>query len=185
MSIEGVFLDRDGVINEEVNYLSDPKDMRLIEGAPAAIRRLNEQKIPVIVITNQAGVARGYYAESQVEVLHEALAKELARSGAHIDRFYYCPHHLGGQGEHAIDCDCRKPRAGMLKKAAEDFHLNLSKCALVGDKATDIEAGAAVGCRTVLVQTGYGAKEWSSWNQSFQPSYVAPDLLAAVDWLLR
>ena len=185
MDIAVVFLDRDGVVNEEVDYLSDPKDLQLIKGVPAAIRRLNEQKIPVIVITNQAGVARGYYAESQVEVLHEALVKELARNGAHIDRFYYCPHHPDGRGEYKKACDCRKPAPGLLRLAAHEMKLDLSHCVMIGDKASDIGAGVAVGARTILVMTGYGAKEWSSWRESFQPTHVAPDLGRAVDWLLR
>ena len=182
---EAVFLDRDGVINEEVDYPKEPKDLRLIEGVPAAIRRLNGRKIPVIVITNQSGVALGFYSEPQVELLHESLAKELKKDGAHIDRFYYCPHHPNGKGRYAITCDCRKPMPGLLHQAARDFNINLSRCVVVGDKAKDIQAGESVGARTILVMTGYGSKEISAWKESFQPTFVAPDLPGAVEWLLN
>ena len=185
MILEAVFADRDGVINEEVEFLSDPADLRLIPNAAKAIRALNEKKIPVIVVTNQSGIARGYYSESEVDVLHEALSNELLKNGAHIDRFYYCPHHKDGKGKYAIDCNCRKPLPGMLQKVAKDFNLDLSKCAMVGDKASDIGAGNAVGCQTVLVMTGYGKKNWSSWKETFRPSFIAQDLSEAVSWLLK
>ncbi len=185
-AIEAVFLDRDGVINEEVEYASDPKDLHIIPGAPQAIRRLNEKKIPVIVTTNQAGIARGYFSEVQVEAFHSALSKELKRKKAHIDRFYYCPHHpTAGKGKYRIVCDCRKPMPGLLHQAAKDFNLNLKSCVLIGDKASDIGAGAGAGCKTVLVMTGYGSKEWSEWNEKFKPDHVALDLRGAVEWLLR
>ncbi|MDO8561318.1 MAG: HAD family hydrolase [bacterium] len=183
--VEAVFLDRDGVINEEVEYLHDPKDLRLIPGVAGAIRVLNEHSIPVIVITNQAGVARGYYPESQIEVLHSALGKMLETEGAHIDRFYYCPHHPEGKGEYRKVCDCRKPQPGLLHQAAKDMGLNLKNCVLVGDKASDIGAGATAGCRTILVMTGYGKKEWASWKEDFKPTYAASDLQNAVGRLLN
>ncbi len=184
--VEAVFLDRDGVINEEVEYLHDPKDLRLIPGAARAIRMLNELKIPVIVVTNQAGVARGYYPESQVAVLHEALSQELEKEGAHIDRFYYCPHHrAAGKGKYAVDCDCRKPKPGLLAKAAKDLGLNLSRCVVIGDKASDLGAGVSAGCRTILVMSGYGKEQWTAWDQPFQPHHVALDLRKAVEWLLQ
>lgn len=182
---EAVFLDRDGVINEEVEYASDPKDLHIIHGAPQAIRRLNEKKIPVIVVTNQAGVARGYFSEAHVKVFHDALSEELKKEGAHIDRFYYCPHHpTAGRGKYKIVCDCRKPMPGLLHQAAKDLSLNLKNCVMVGDKASDLAAGFTAGCKTILTLTGYGSKEISTWKESFQPSFVAPDLPGAVKWLL-
>lgn len=185
-TVNAVFLDRDGVINEEVEYLSDPKHLRLIPGAENAIRRLNGQKIPVIVITNQAGVARGYYEESEITALHEAMSEMLKKNGARIDRFYYCPHHpTAGKGKYKIVCDCRKPMPGLLRQAAKDMSLTLKNCVMVGDTASDMAAGFAAGCRTILVLTGYGSKEISAWKESFQPSFVAPDLQGAVEWLLN
>lgn len=183
---EAVFLDRDGTIVEDVGYGETFDDTRFLPGAPEAIRSLNERSILVIVISNQAGVARGYFPESNILRMHDAIDRALKEQGAHIDAWYYCPHLPEGSVErYAIDCDCRKPKPGMLKKAAEDLHLDLSKCAMIGDKSSDIEAGAAVGVHTVLVMTGKGTHEWSSWNVKAQPSFVAPDIKAAVDRLLR
>lgn len=148
-----MFLDRDGVIIENAHYLARIEDIRLIPGSAASIRRLNQAHIPVVVITNQSGVARGYFPESFVCDTHVYLNELLAAEGARVDGWYYCPHHP----EHGFDCDCRKPKPGMLQTAAEDKNLDLSRSWLVGDNLTDIEAGAAAGCRTILVRTGHGA----------------------------
>ncbi|HEY4516860.1 MAG TPA: HAD family hydrolase [Candidatus Paceibacterota bacterium] len=183
---EAVFIDRDGTIVEEVGYGSSFDETSLIPGAAGAIARLNERAIPVIVISNQAGVARGYFPESNIPRMHEGIARALRKSSAHVDAWYWCPHLPEGQvDEYAIDCDCRKPKPGMLKKAAHDLHLDLSNCAMIGDKASDIEAGERALCRTVLVLTGHGAEEWSSWKLPMKPSHVAPDLAGAVDWLIN
>ena len=184
-TLDALFLDRDGVINEETNYLHDPKDLRLIPGSAQAIRSFNERDIPVIVVTNQAGVARGYYPESQIKILHEALSALLRREGAHVDHQYYCPHHPEGKGEYGKVCDCRKPMPGLLHHAAKRFSVDLSRSALIGDKASDIGAAEAVGAKSVLVLTGHGEREWNNWSEKFQPSHVAKDLLEASGWLLR
>lgn len=183
--VEAVFLDRDGVINEEVENLDHPRHLRFIPSVPEAIRSLNERSIPVIVVSNQAGVARGVRTEQQVEVVHKAISAELKKKGAHIDRFYYCPHHPEGKGTYRKVCDCRKPMPGLLLQAAKDLNLDLKRCVFIGDKASDIGAGVAAGCRTILVTTGYGEKEWASWNEKYTPDHVATDLSAAVEWLLR
>lgn len=182
--IAAVFLDRDGTINEEFHYTSDPKDLRLIEGVAGAISRLNERSIPVIIISNQSGVARGFHTEAQIEIFHRAISKELKKAGAHIDGFYYCPHHPEGSGKHAIECDCRKPKPGLLLRAAKEKKLDLSRCVMIGDAARDIEAGIAAGCeKTILVMTGKGVEQWSTWHESFKPTHVAKDLRDAVNWL--
>jgi D-glycero-D-manno-heptose 1,7-bisphosphate phosphatase len=182
---QAVFLDRDGVINEEVNYLSQPEQLRLIPGAAEAIARLNRADLLVIVVTNQAGVARGYYSEAQIEVLHAALSQQLARASAHIDRYYYCPHHpTEGRPPYRIECDCRKPRTGMLRQAASDLNLDLSRSYMIGDTASDLIAGTRAGCRSILVQTGYGLKTQHDWTESFQPNYIARDLNEASKWIL-
>lgn len=174
-----VFLDRDGTINEEVEYLDDPQDLRLIPGAVEAIRLLNEAGVPAIVVTNQAGVGRGYFSEARVEAIHQQLAKQLAAHGAHLDATYYCPHHPD-EG-----CDCRKPNPGMLKRAAQEHDIDLGRSFAVGDKVSDLEAGRRAGCRTVLVLTGYGAEAQESFKRSdFQPDFNARDLLQAVRWML-
>ncbi len=179
-----IFLDRDGVINEDVNYLSASDQLQLIPGAAAAIARLNNAGLPVIVITNQAGVARGYYPEAQIEVVHMALSYRLAQAGAYIDRYYYCPHHPAeGLPPYRVDCNCRKPKPGLLLQAAEDFDLDLKHCFVIGDNHSDIALSQSTGCRTVLVLTGHGARVWREWCEDFQPDHVAPDLSAAVAWI--
>lgn len=180
-----VFLDRDGTINEEVNYLGHPDQLQLIPGAAEAIRQLNLHQIPVIVITNQAGVARGYFTEAQVSIVHTVLDKMLAVKGAKIDSYYYCPHHpTAGIGSYQIACNCRKPQPGMLNQAAIDFHLDLTNCYMVGDKVSDIMAGHLAGCKTVLVETGYGKEHWENWSEVVKPDYLALNLLDSVEWIL-
>lgn len=155
-----VFLDRDGTINVEKEYLHRIEDFEFIPGVPEAIRRLREAGFLVIVTTNQSGVARGYYPLAAVETLHRHLQAELARQGAAIDAFYVCPHHpTEGVGEYRNDCGCRKGKPGMLLQAASDLGIDLSRSWMVGDKAADVEAGKAAGCRSILVLTGYGETE--------------------------
>ena len=182
----GVFLDRDGVINEEVGYLDNPAALKLIPGAAHAIRCLNRVHIPVIVVTNQAGVARGYFTEQRVHEIHEALSRLLAAEGAHIDRYYYCPHHPAeGLDPYRLDCECRKPKPGMLLKAAEEFNLDLKRCYFIGDKDLDIETGWRAGTHTILVLTGYGEEMWRNWPHIFKPDHVARNLQEAVEWILE
>jgi D-glycero-D-manno-heptose 1,7-bisphosphate phosphatase len=174
-----VFLDRDGTINEEVHYLDNPDRLYLIPGAAEAIRLLNEADILTIVVSNQAGVGRGYFSATTVEAIHEQLAKQLFWQGAHIDAIYYCVHHPN-EG-----CDCRKPKTGMLKQAAREHSIDTHLSFMVGDKVSDLEAGRRVGCQTVLVLTGHGEKAREAFKDSdFQPDYVATDLSDAVEWIL-
>ena len=174
-----VFLDRDGTINKEVRYLHDPDDLGLFPHAAKAIRLLNEANVPAIVVTNQAGVGRGYFAEEVVRAVHKRLAKKLAAHGAYLDAIYYCPHHPD-EG-----CTCRKPNPGMLLQAAHEHTIDLQRSFVVGDKISDLEAGRRVGCRTVLVLTGYGTEMRGRLNHStLQPALVAQNLLEAVKWIL-
>ncbi|MBM3979152.1 MAG: HAD family hydrolase [Planctomycetes bacterium] len=152
MPREAVFFDRDGTLIEEAHYLADPDCVRLIPGAADAVRALNAAGALVIVVTNQSGVARGYFPESRVDEVHERLSRLLAEFGAKVDAYYYCPHH-----ETTGSCDCRKPKPGMLLTAARDFDIDLARSWMIGDKACDAGAGVAAGCRTLLVRTGHGA----------------------------
>lgn len=180
-----VFLDRDGTINEEVNYLGDPAQLKLTPGAAKAIHLLNSHNIPVIVVTNQAGIARGYFNEAQMHLVHQALDLMLAPVNAKIDAYYFCPHHpTAGIGKYKTNCACRKPEPGMLHQAAQDLHLDLSKSYLVGDKLTDIQAGNHAGCQTVLVKTGYGTEESKIKQDEIEIDRISPDLLDAIDWIL-
>lgn len=155
-----VFLDRDGTINVEKEYLHRAEEFEFVPGAPEAIRLLKEAGFLVVVVTNQSGVARGYYDEAAVHRLHRFVDLELATVGASVDAYYLCPHHPHhGIGPYRTECACRKPLPGMLLNAAADLGIDLSRSWIVGDKAADVEAGLAAGCRTILVRTGYGAGE--------------------------
>lgn len=152
-----VFLDRDGTINVEKNYLHKIEDFEFNPGALEAIKRLKEAGFLVIVVSNQAGIARGYFDEQAVEKLHQHIQSELVGYGTSIDAFYFCPHHpTEGFGAYKVVCDCRKGAPGMLLQAAEEHNIDLQQSFMVGDKLADIEAGQRAGCLPVLVLTGYG-----------------------------
>ena len=152
-----VFLDRDGTINVEKNYLHKYEEWEWIPGSVEAIARLNAAGFLVIVVTNQAGVARGFYSEADIGVLHRHVDRELERLGARIDAYYHCPHHpdFGGAGP----CECRKPKPGLVLQALRDWNIDPAASFMVGDKASDIRAARAAGVTPLLVQTGYGAAE--------------------------
>ena len=144
------FLDRDGVLNVDHGYVHRPERLEWVAGAPEAVRLLNEAGIPVIVITNQSGVARGYFGETDVQQFHAHVQEQLRARGAHVDAFYYCPHHPQGTvAEFAIACDCRKPKPGMLERAARDFAVDRRRSFLIGDKDDDVAAAAAFGVRGI------------------------------------
>lgn len=148
----GLLLDRDGVINEESHYLHDPKDLVMIPGADKAIAAINQCHIPVAVVSNQAGIGRGLYGVEAYHAVNRAIADHLARVGARIDAWYFCPHAPQDA------CLCRKPLPGMLIQAAEDLGFDLCDTILVGDKESDLAAARAAGCRAALVRTGYGQR---------------------------
>ncbi|MBL0226683.1 MAG: D-glycero-beta-D-manno-heptose 1,7-bisphosphate 7-phosphatase [Geobacteraceae bacterium] len=177
-----VFIDRDGTINEEKDYLFRTDDFTFIPGAPRAIRLLNEAGFLVVVVTNQSGVARGYYTEEDVHLLHRHIASQLDQHGARVDAWYYCPHHPSGRGSYALPCRCRKPLPGMLLEAAGRFDIDLESSVMIGDKLVDVEAGAAAGCRSILVRTGYGSDEEQRCRSGIE---IYDDLLQAAESLLR
>ena len=154
-----IFLDRDGTLNEEVNYLYRKEDLRILEGVPGAIRKLKARGFKIVVVTNQAGVARGYYKEEDVKKLHSYMNELLAASQGEIDHFFYCPHHpYHGIGAYKCRCHCRKPETGLLEMAEQYYDVDKERSWMVGDKWTDIQAGIRYGVRTALVGTGYGAE---------------------------
>ncbi len=155
-----VFLDRDGALIEEAHYLSKVEQVRLLPGVVDGLRLLERAGFVLVVVTNQAGVARGYFPESQVGVIHRHLEDEFARRGVAISSWKFCPHHpTEGEGTYKVACDCRKPSPGMLLQAAKELNLDLPRSFMLGDKRSDLEAGSRAGCRTVLVRTGHGAEE--------------------------
>ncbi len=176
-----VFLDRDGTIAEEAGYPNSLSRFQMFPFAAAAIRRLNDAGLPVIVVTNQSGVARGFFPESLVHRVHDKMRAELAAGNARVDGVYFCPH---GKED---DCNCRKPRPGMLQRAAEEHHLTLNGSFVVGDRHADVEMGQSAGCKGILVLTGYGSGEYE-WNRAkwpLQPDCVAEDLSQAVEYILK
>ena len=181
MSHAAVFLDRDGVINEEMGYINHLSRFRLLPQAVPAIRRLNAAGVKVVVVTNQSGAARGYFPASLVEEIHANLQKILAAGGAHLDGLYTCLH---GPDE---GCACRKPKPTLIQQAARDLDLDLARSYAVGDRYKDIETAANANVKGILVLTGYGRGEYDYLRpaQKVQPVFVAPDLEAAVEWILQ
>jgi D-glycero-D-manno-heptose 1,7-bisphosphate phosphatase len=176
-----VFLDRDGTIAEEVGYANHISRFVVYPFAAAAIRRLNEAGLPVIVVTNQSGVARGFFPESLIGQMHDKMVEQLAAGGAHVDGMYYCPHIRDDQ------CSCRKPLPGMLELAAREHNLEISGSVLVSDRYNDIQMGHENGCRTILVLTGYGRGDYE-WNRAKwprQPDHVVENLADAVEIILK
>lgn len=181
--MRAVFLDRDGTINEEKDYLIDPADFVFIAGAPQAIARLNRAGFTVVVVTNQSGVARGYFSLEQVDALHDHMRSQLARYGARLDAIYICPHYPQGKVDgYSRDCDCRKGKAGMLLQAAADLGIDLARSYMIGDKEADLQAGQGAGCTPILVRTGYG--ETTIPYATANRIQVVADLPAAVSLLL-
>lgn len=171
-----VFLDRDGTINEDVGYLSDPEGLVLIEGAAKAIRLLNEAGIKVIVISNQSGVGRGYYTNAHVDAVNARLREYLGVEGAKVDGIYYCNHHPD------VDCNCRKPKTGLAELARAEHGLNHERAYVVGDKSSDVSLAKNLGGRGILVLTGKGGDEIECMEDA--PDFVAKDIFEAVAWIL-
>ncbi len=182
-----VFLDRDGTINEQMGYINHIDRFVMLPGVAAAIKKLNELAIPVFVVTNQSGLARGYFPEALLDAVHEKMNRELAEAGARVDGIYICPHHPEAKEEKfRINCDCRKPKTGLFDNAAKDHGIDLASSFVVGDRWSDLKAAAACGARGVLVLTGYGRgdHEYIGPTQHVQPDFVAGDLAEAVGWII-
>lgn len=187
MTRRAVFMDRDGTISEEVGYLNHLSRYRLMPRSLEAIRLVNRAGILVIVTTNQSGVARGYFSESLVHEVHALLRSRAAEAGARLDAIYYCPHHpREGDPPLRTDCDCRKPRPGMILRAAREHRIDLARSYVIGDSLADIEAAAAAGVPGILVLTGYGRGLVEHQSDRFRvaPLHTAEDLLDAVRWIL-
>lgn len=184
--MRAVFLDRDGTLNVEVDYLSDPDQLELLPGVAGALRRLREAGFKLCVVTNQSGVARGLLSEETLHRVHVRLAERLASEGASVDSIGYCPHHpTEGESPYRRACRCRKPGPGLLEEAALRFGLDLARSFTVGDSLRDLDAGAALGVRGVLVRTGKGAAEELRARAAGRDLVVVDDLAAAVEWILN
>ncbi|MBC8317499.1 MAG: D-glycero-beta-D-manno-heptose 1,7-bisphosphate 7-phosphatase [Desulfobulbaceae bacterium] len=182
-----VFLDRDGTINEQMGYINHLSRFHMLPGAAAAISRLNAANIPVVVVTNQSGLARGYFPEELLAEVHLKMEKELAQKGAHVDGIYICPHHPEAKEERfRVNCDCRKPKNGLFLQAVEDLQIDLARSYVVGDRWSDLKAAASCKAKGILVLSGYGRGDYQfiGPTQNVQPQYVAEDLQGAVSWIL-
>jgi len=180
-----VFLDRDGTLIEEVGYLDRVDRVRLFPWSVAAIRALNEAKIPIVLITNQSGVARGFFTETVVDAVHEHIGGLLGAGGAHIDAYYYCPHHRDGKiAEYAIDCDCRKPGRGLVDRAIRELAVTAAESFTVGDRWLDVALARNIGGRGLLVRTGYGADEERRAPKDLSADAVVNNLVEAASWIL-
>ena len=164
-----IFLDRDGVINKEVNYLYNPNDFEFIDGSIEALQILKKKGYLLIVITNQAGIARGYFTEIILGKIHDKMMKTLNENKVFLDNIFYCPHHPEFTGK----CNCRKPNPGMIKQAMEKYNIDLENSYMVGDTINDIKTGKNAHCKTILVLTGHGKKEQK------KISTIKPDMICA------
>ena len=182
-SSRAVFLDRDGTINIDKKYLIDPIDFEFIPGVPEALKALQDAGFLLVIVSNQSGVARGYFSLQQVEKLHRHMIFLLGQYDVSLAGIYICPHHpTHGQGKFLRDCECRKGKPGMLLKAAEDLTIDLRHSFMIGDKLADIEAGYTAGCSTFLVRTGYG-EQFSEYAAAYSTE-VVDDLPTAADEIL-
>jgi D-glycero-D-manno-heptose 1,7-bisphosphate phosphatase len=181
--MKAVFLDRDGTLIVERGYITVPEGVELIPGAAEAVTRLREAGWKVFVVTNQGCVAKGMITEDELGLIHFRMVSLLAEGGAEIDGVYYCPHHPDGeQIQYSVECDCRKPRPGLLERAAGEHGVDLSESVTIGDSLRDLEAGRAAGTRGILVLTGKGTQ--TALEDGHGADFVATDLSAAVEWVL-
>ena len=172
---KAVFIDRDGTIAKDVPYCSNPEHFELLPEVAEGIRRLNNHGFKVIVVTNQSGIARGYFNEDMLSRIHDKMHSELAKSDAHVDAIYYCPHHPDD------NCECRKPKSKMLLQAASDLNINLEQSYVIGDNDMDIEMGKNVGCKTILIARKNKERES---DKVLCPDYVTSSVSTAAQWII-
>lgn len=186
MKNKAVFLDRDGTINEEMGYINHLSRFRIFPFTAKAIALLRENGYKVIVVTNQAGVARGYFTEERVREVHLFLQNRLSKENAQIDKIYYCPHHpTEGNGKYRKTCICRKPNTGMISKAVEDFDIDLSSSYMIGDRYKDVLFAHKVGLKSIMVLTGYGKGEYTYQRDTWErkPDFLCENLLIAAQYI--
>ena len=181
---KAVFLDRDGTIIEDAGYINSPDQIKFIPGSIEAIKKLNQAGYKVVIISNQAGVARGLLTEDMLQTIDKVIHRQILNGGGHIDASYYCPHHP----EHGVYpykqvCECRKPHPGLIKRAVREKNIELTGSFMVGDKSSDVETGRNVGIKTVFVRTGHGRNEEK--NLKGKPDHIANNLPEAVRWILN
>ena len=188
MSAQGrraAFLDRDGVLNADYGYVGRAADFRWLPGVMPALRRLQQAGRALVVVTNQSGIARGFFTPAVVDACHAHIAAQLSRAGAHIDAYYYCPHHPDGcVPEFVVRCDCRKPGTALVERAVREFGVDPQRSFAVGDRWVDIGLARAMGGRGVLVRTGYGAVVEHVAPSGMTADAVVDNLAGAASWIL-
>jgi D-glycero-D-manno-heptose 1,7-bisphosphate phosphatase len=184
-TVPAAFLDRDGTVIEEVGYLDRPERVELYPYTVDAIRALNRAGMRVVLVSNQSGVARGFFDEAMVDRVHARLGDLLRRGGAHIDAYYYCPHHPDGKvAAYARVCECRKPARGLVDRAVQEFQVDLRRSFTVGDRWLDIALARTVGARGILVRTGYGRVVEGQRPDGLHADAIVNNLVDAVGWML-
>ncbi len=173
-----IFIDRDGTIAKDVPYCSRPQDFQLLPMAGDGIRLLNKSGVKVIMITNQSGIARGYFTKAMLSRIHRKMKGDLAQYRAHIDAIFYCPHHPDNH------CDCRKPKPALIYRAAKKHDIELSQSFFVGDQWHDVEAGHSAGCKTCLISPDGASEMLLNQHNMAEPDFIARDFLEACMWIL-
>jgi D-glycero-D-manno-heptose 1,7-bisphosphate phosphatase len=184
MKKPAVFLDRDGTINEEMGYINHPSRFIIFPFVAESIRIFNNLNMHVIVVTNQSGIARGYFSETMLKQIHNRMIAELRSENAIIDAIYYCPHHpTEGGTDYRLDCNCRKPRTGMIDQAVRDFDLDMEGSYMIGDRYKDVVFAHRIKAKSGFVLTGYGRGEFEFQKNTWQyaPDYIGKDLLSVAE----
>lgn len=181
MKNKAVFIDRDGTINIDVHYLDDPDKFEMYPGVGEGVKRLRDKGFKIIVITNQSGIARGYFTEEQLSDIHEIMKQEFQKFDVTLDGIYYCPHHPDDT------CNCRKPNTGLFVKAINEHNIDVKKSYMIGDKILDVSAGRKIGVKTILIPEPHLKEEFLSKKPEWEynPDYIADDFCDAVEWILK
>jgi len=179
MKNKAVFVDRDGTINVNVEYLDTPDNFQMYPGVGEGIKALKEQGFLIIIITNQSGIARGFFTLETLEKIHERMLNELQEKGVEVDAIYFCPHHPDEK------CNCRKPKTGLLVKAIKDFDIDTKKSYFIGDRMIDVEAGYKIGCKTVLVPERKEQVKKEMEESEISPDLVCDDFYTGVQWIIK
>ena len=188
MKRPAVFIDRDGTINEQMGYINHLSRFILLPGTAEALRLLNRQLYLTIIVSNQSGVARGYFPIDLVEQIHDHMRSLLEKEGAHIDGIFFCPHYpKGNVPEYSMVCDCRKPGTGLIQKACKSFDIDMENSYLIGDRCMDMELAHRSNLKGILVATGYGLGdiEYVLPRSPYKPLHIAENLLHAVRWIIE
>jgi D,D-heptose 1,7-bisphosphate phosphatase len=181
MKNKAIFIDRDGTINVDVHYLDNPDKFQMYPGVGEGVKKLKENGFKVIVITNQSGIARGYFTKKQLSNIHEKMRKEFQKFDIELDGIYYCPHHPDD------NCNCRKPNTELFEKAVKEHNIDIKKSYVLGDKIQDISAGKKIGAGAILIPEPHLKGKFLSKNNDWEsnPDYIADDFLDAVEWILK